>query len=67
MIMWTKHYYRQKLIYTLVFYGCDVVHGNNKVYGTTIFPHNIGLRATRYVEILAGEDTMKAMVKTPKV
>ncbi|MGC9671499.1 glycoside hydrolase family 3 N-terminal domain-containing protein [Planosporangium sp. 12N6] len=28
-------------------YGLDAVHGNNNVYGSTIFPHNIGLGATR--------------------
>jgi beta-glucosidase len=28
-------------------YGIDAVHGNNDVIGTTIFPHNIGLGATR--------------------
>jgi beta-glucosidase len=28
-------------------YGIDAVHGNNNVYGTTIFPHNIGLGCTR--------------------
>ena len=27
-------------------YGVDAVHGHNNVYGTTIFPHNIGLGAT---------------------
>ncbi|PWA41859.1 hypothetical protein CTI12_AA550260 [Artemisia annua] len=30
-----------------MFYGSDVVHGNNNVYGATIFPHNVGLGATR--------------------
>ena len=30
-----------------IFYGVDAVHGNNNVYGATIFPHNIGLGATR--------------------
>lgn len=30
-----------------IFYGIDAVHGNNNVYGTTIFPHNVGLGATR--------------------
>ncbi|KAL8215205.1 hypothetical protein R6Q57_004654 [Mikania cordata] len=30
-----------------IFYGSDAVHGNNNVYGTTIFPHNVGLGATR--------------------
>jgi beta-glucosidase len=28
-------------------YGIDAVHGHNNVSGTTIFPHNIGLGATR--------------------
>jgi beta-glucosidase len=28
-------------------YGIDAVHGDNNVYGSTIFPHNIGLGATR--------------------
>lgn len=27
-------------------YGVDAVHGNNNVYGATVFPHNIGLGAT---------------------
>ncbi len=27
-------------------YGIDAVHGNNNVYGATIFPHNVGLGAT---------------------
>ncbi|MFB9237984.1 glycoside hydrolase family 3 N-terminal domain-containing protein [Plantactinospora siamensis] len=28
-------------------YGLDAVHGNNNVYGSTVYPHNIGLGATR--------------------
>ncbi|KAH9293038.1 hypothetical protein KI387_041758, partial [Taxus chinensis] len=28
-------------------YGIDGVHGLNNVYGATIFPHNVGLGATR--------------------
>ena len=28
-------------------YGIDAVHGNNNIYGATIFPHNIGLGCTR--------------------
>lgn len=28
-------------------YGIDAVHGHNTVYGATIFPHNVGLGATR--------------------
>ncbi|KAL1545040.1 beta-glucosidase [Salvia divinorum] len=34
-----------------IFYGVDAVHGNNNVYGTTIFPHNIGLGATRDADL----------------
>lgn len=30
-----------------IIYGIDAVHGNNNVYGATIFPHNIALGATR--------------------
>ncbi|KAL7113880.1 hypothetical protein ACP275_04G086700 [Erythranthe tilingii] len=34
-----------------IIYGTDAVHGNNNVYGTTIFPHNIGLGATRDADL----------------
>ena len=30
-------------------YGIDAVHGHNNVYQATIFPHNVGLGATRLV------------------
>jgi beta-glucosidase len=30
-----------------ILYGVDAVHGHNNVRGATIFPHNIGLGATR--------------------
>lgn len=30
-------------------YGIDAVHGHNTAYNATIFPHNIGLGATRQV------------------
>ncbi|KAI5073455.1 hypothetical protein GOP47_0011468 [Adiantum capillus-veneris] len=33
-------------------YGIDAVHGHNNVYGATIFPHNIGLGATRDPNLL---------------
>ncbi|MDA0242188.1 MAG: glycoside hydrolase family 3 protein [Chloroflexi bacterium] len=33
-------------------YGVDAVHGHNNVYGATIFPHNIGLGATRNAELV---------------
>lgn len=33
-------------------YGIDAVHGNNNVYGTVIFPHNIGLGAAGDPELV---------------
>ncbi|KAJ3697164.1 hypothetical protein LUZ61_000869 [Rhynchospora tenuis] len=30
-----------------IIYGIDAVHGHNNVYEATIFPHNVGLGATR--------------------
>ncbi|KAJ9698946.1 hypothetical protein PVL29_007829 [Vitis rotundifolia] len=33
-------------------YGIDAVHGNNNVYKATIFPHNVGLGATRDPELM---------------
>ncbi|XP_031371711.1 uncharacterized protein LOC116187215 isoform X1 [Punica granatum] len=32
--------------------GVDAVHGHNNAYGTTIFPHNVGLGATRDAELI---------------
>jgi beta-glucosidase len=33
-------------------YAIDAVHGNNNVYGATLFPHNIGLGATRDADLV---------------
>ncbi|XP_019165994.1 PREDICTED: uncharacterized protein LOC109161886 isoform X3 [Ipomoea nil] len=33
-------------------YGIDAVHGNNNAYNATIFPHNVGLGATRDPELV---------------
>ncbi len=33
-------------------YGVDAVHGHNNVIGATIFPHNIGLGATRNPDLV---------------
>lgn len=35
-----------------ILYGVDAVHGHNNLYGATIFPHNIGLGATRDAELV---------------
>jgi beta-glucosidase len=31
-----------------ILYGTDAVHGHNNVFGATVFPHNVGLGASRY-------------------
>ncbi len=35
-----------------ILFGIDAVHGNSKAVGAVIFPHNIGLGATRNPELL---------------
>ena len=35
-----------------IIYGIDAVHGNNNVYGATIFPHNIGLGAANDPDLM---------------
>ncbi|XP_010256651.1 PREDICTED: uncharacterized protein LOC104596995 isoform X1 [Nelumbo nucifera] len=35
-----------------ILYATDAVHGHNNVYGATIFPHNIGLGATRDADLV---------------
>jgi beta-glucosidase len=46
-----------------IIYGIDTVHGDGNMYGATVFPHNIGLGATRDpalvrdVEHVAAEET----------
>lgn len=32
-----------------ILYGADAVHGHSNASGTTIFPHNIGLGAAKYI------------------
>lgn len=36
-----------------IFYGVDAVHGNGNLKGAVIFPHNIGLGATRNAALVA--------------
>lgn len=47
-------------------FGIDAVHGHNNVFGATIFPHNIGLGATRNAELVrrVGEVTAKEVYAT---
>src|SRR5260221_13137169 len=35
-----------------IIYGIDAVHGHNNVDGAVVFPHNIGLGATRNPELV---------------
>lgn len=34
-----------------IIYGADVVHGHTFAHSATVFPHNIGLGATRQVDV----------------
>lgn len=47
-------------------WGVDAVHGHNNVHGAVIFPHNIGLGATRDPDLVRriGEVTAKEVVAT---
>jgi beta-glucosidase len=42
---WTASRTSNKATSIPVIWGIDAVHGNNNVYGATLFPHNIGLGA----------------------
>jgi beta-glucosidase len=47
-------------------YGVDAVHGHSNVHGAVIFPHNIGLGATRDADLVEriGAATATAMLAT---
>ncbi len=47
-------------------YGIDAVHGHGNVYGATVFPHNIGLGATRDPQLVAkiGKATADELLAT---
>lgn len=47
-------------------YGVDAVHGHSNLYGAVIFPHNIGLGATRNPELVEeiGRITAREMIAT---
>lgn len=49
-----------------ILYGVDAVHGHSNVLGAVIFPHNIGLGATRNPELVRriAEITAKEMLAT---
>lgn len=47
-------------------YGVDAVHGHSNVFGAVVFPHNIGLGATRNPELIEaiGRVTAREMIAT---
>ena len=49
-----------------IIWGSDAVHGNNNVYGATVFPHNIGLGAAGDTELMyrIGQATAMEVVAT---
>jgi beta-glucosidase len=53
----------QTRLHIPILYGVDAVHGDNNMLGATVFPHNIGLGATRdprlveQVEHITAEET----------
>lgn len=49
-----------------VMWGADAVHGHNNIVGATIFPHNVGLGATRDADLIRqiGEVTATEMATT---
>ncbi len=49
-----------------ILWGTDAIHGHNNVMGATLFPHNIGLGATRNPELVEaiGKATAREVVAT---
>ncbi len=49
-----------------ILWGTDAVHGHNNIVGATIFPHNIGLGATRNPELVEqiGKITAREVIVT---
>lgn len=50
----SKFAYPDKSRYIPIIWGTDAVHGHNNILGATVFPHNIGLGATRNPTLLRG-------------
>ena len=52
MVTGFQEYALQSRLGIPLLYGADAVHGHNNVVGAVIFPHNIGLGATRNPELV---------------
>jgi beta-glucosidase len=57
----SKDAYGEGVPFIPLLWGTDAVHGHNNVPGATVFPHNIGLGATRNPALMRkiGEITAK--------
>jgi beta-glucosidase len=58
-----QHYSQKTRLKIPMIFGIDAVHGHNNVDGAVIFPHNVGLGATRNPQVaeLAGKITAAEM------
>lgn len=50
----------QSRLHIPLLYGIDTVHGDGNMYGATVFPHNIGLGATRDPALVADVEHVAA-------
>jgi beta-glucosidase len=55
-----KSYALQTRLKIPLLYGIDAVHGHNNIDGAVIFPHNIGMGATRDPRLVQQEDRVTA-------
>lgn len=66
MVQQFQNYARRSRLSIPILYGIDAVHGHANVPGATIFPHNIGLAATRDSDLVRriGAITAQEMAAT---
>jgi hypothetical protein len=50
-----------------IIYGVDAVHGHNNLKGAVIFPHNIGLGATRDPDLVREIARVTALEMAPPI
>ena len=51
-----QNYALQTRLHIPLIYGVDAVHGHNNVYGAVVFPHHIGMGATRNTALVQQAD-----------
>ncbi len=55
-----QNYALQTRLKIPILYGIDAVHGHNNIDGATVFPHNIGLGATRDAKLVERAERVTA-------